>query len=69
MATPAKSARVTFNPQHQNVETVNKIVSSILGRAGCLTCGRISYLDLHFLGDPEPDVAKLGVISVETEGF
>jgi len=64
-----KSARVSLNPQHQNIETINKIVTNILGRAGCLTCGRIAFLDLHFQGDPGPDLAKEGVISIQTEGF
>ena len=65
-----KSARITLNPQqHQNVESVNKVVANILGRAGCGTCGRIAFLDVHFAGDPGPDLAKEGVISVQTEGF
>jgi hypothetical protein len=65
----AKSARISFNPQHQSVETVNQIVANILGRAGCGTCGRIAYLNIQFVGDPGPDLTKQGVISVSTEGF
>jgi hypothetical protein len=64
-----KSATISFNPQHQNVETLNRLVANILGRAGCGTCGRIAYLDLHFVGDPGPELAKDGVISVHTQGF
>lgn len=68
-AVKGKSARIALNPQHQNVETLNRIVANILNRAGCGTCGRIAYLDLRFQGDPGPDLAKEGVISVLTEGF
>jgi hypothetical protein len=68
-ATNGKSARISMNPQNQKIETVNKVVASILGRAGCLTCGRIAFLDIHFQGDPGPDLVKEGVISIQTEGF
>jgi hypothetical protein len=68
-AVNGKSARVTMNPQHQNLETLNSIVANILGRVGCPMCGRIAFLDLHFQGDPGPDLAKQGVISIQTEGF
>jgi hypothetical protein len=64
-----KSARISLNPQHQNIEVINKLVANILGRAGCGTCGRIAYLAVQFVGDPGPDLAKEGVISVQTEGF
>jgi hypothetical protein len=68
-AVNGKSARVSLNPQHQNIDTLNKIVANILGRVGCGTCGRIAFLDLHFQGDPGPDLTKEGVISIQTEGF
>jgi hypothetical protein len=68
-AVNGKSARIAMNPQNQKVETINKVVANILGRAGCLTCGRIAFLDIHFQGDPGPDLTKEGVISIQTEGF
>ena len=64
-----KSAKVTLNPQNQNLESVNALVVGILGRAGCRTCGRLINLDFQFQGEPDPDTAKAGAISVETEGF
>jgi len=67
--TIGKSAAFSFNPQHQNIEMLNRVVASILGRAGCGTCGRIAYLAVQFVGDPGPDLVKDGVISVHTEGF
>ena len=67
--TGAKSATSTFNPQNQNLDTVHKIVASIIGKTGCTTCGRLLNLQIQFQGDPGPDLAKQGVISVQTEGF
>ena len=64
-----KSAKVMLHPQNQTVETVNALVSGILGKSGCRTCGRLINLDFQFQGDPEPDLAKAGAISVETVGF
>jgi hypothetical protein len=69
MATPAKSATVTLAPQHQNVEAINRIVATVLGRSGCPHCGRLINLAFQFQGDPEPDLAKQGVVSIHTEGF
>ena len=63
------SARITFNPQNQTLDIVNKIVASIIGRTGCHTCGRLLNLQIQFQGDPGPDLTKQGVISVVTEGF
>jgi hypothetical protein len=65
----AKSARVTFNPHNQNVETINALVASILNKSGCLKCGRLLNLAFEFQGDPGPDAAKMDVISLETEGI
>ena len=59
------SVSVAVNPKKQNLDTVNKLVASILGRAGCEACGRIAYIHVNFLGDPDPDMEKLGAISVD----
>jgi hypothetical protein len=64
-----KSAKVTINPHNQTMESVNALVAGIIGKSGCRTCGRLINLDFRFQGDPDPDSAKAGVISVETEGF
>jgi len=64
-----KTARVTLNPQHQTAESVNALVASIIGKSGCRTCGRLINLNFTFQGDPDPDSAKAGAISMETEGF
>ena len=70
----AKVTRVSLSinpgvsaPRKQTIEIVNKIVAQMLGRAGCDGCGRIAYIDLGFLGDPGPDVAKLGGISMDVQ--
>jgi hypothetical protein len=59
------SVSVAINPKKQNLETVNQMVKLILGRAGCDACGRIAYIHVNFLGDPDPDMEKLGAISVD----
>jgi len=53
------------SPRKQTNDTINKLVAQVLGRAGCEGCGRIAYIDVHFLGDPDPDMEKLGAISVD----
>jgi hypothetical protein len=67
--TSIKSARLTLNPEKQNLEMVHRIVSGIIGRSGCLTCGRLINIDLQFQGDPDPDLVHQGVISAQMEGF
>jgi len=67
--TGAKSATISFNPQNQNLDTIHKVVASIIGKTGCRTCGRLLNLQLQFQGDPGPDLTKEGVVSVHTEGF
>jgi hypothetical protein len=65
----AKLAKLTLNPENQNVEQLQRIVTSILGRAGCSHCGRVLRLDLEFLGDPAELKNVTGVLSAETVGF
>ena len=70
MATVTKSRNigsisVSLNPKKQTLEQVNRMVALILGRAGCEACGRIAYINVNFLGDPDPDMEKLGAISVD----
>jgi len=71
MATSAgtKTASVTFTLSNQSLDTVTAIVTGILGKSGCRTCGRLINLDFQFQVDPDPDLAKAGAISVETVGF
>lgn len=73
MATTTKKANVSSisvslnpnGPKKQTIEIVNKLVAQVLGRAGCDGCGRIAYFDVHFLGDPGPDMERLGAISMD----
>lgn len=64
-----KSAKVTLSTQHQSTESIHGLVSSILGKADCPACGRLINLEFQFHGDPGPDFAKVGAVSVVTEGF
>ena len=54
-------------PRKQTAEMVQKMIATMLGRAGCDGCGRIAYIDLGFLGDPGPDLNKLGGISMDIQ--
>jgi hypothetical protein len=70
MATTTKSRNigsvsVSMNPKKQTLDQVNKMVALIAGRAGCEACGRIAYIDVKFLGDPEAEFEKLGAVSVD----
>jgi hypothetical protein len=67
--TNIKSATLTLNPERQNLEAVHRIVSGIVGRSGCLTCGRLINIDFQFQGDPDPELVHQGVISAQTQGF
>ena len=72
MATTKKAAvssiSVSLNPngpRKQTADTINTLVAQVLGRGGCDGCGRIAYFEIHFLTDPEPDMERLGAISVD----
>jgi hypothetical protein len=67
--TGTKIAKLTLNPKQQNLESVHQIVAGIIGRSGCLACGRLINIDLVFQGDPDPDFGNQGVIAVQTQGF
>lgn len=68
-STSKKVARVSLsvNPNKQDLQTVHKMVELMLGRGGCDACGRLAYLDFHFLGDPGPDLTRVGGISLEIQ--
>lgn len=59
-----KTVSVALNPQKQTLDQLHKLIGQIAGRAGCDHCGRIAYLHIDFLGDPPPDLAQNGVISL-----
>jgi hypothetical protein len=75
MATTVKRSNVSRvsvslnpnGPKKQTGDTINKLVAQVLGRAGCEGCGRIAYIDVHFVGDPDPDIEKLGGISMDVQ--
>jgi hypothetical protein len=69
MSNAAKSASASFNPQHQNLESLNRVVGRILNMAGCDHCGRVALLRVDFLSDPPPELSKDGVISLQATGF
>ena len=75
MATTTKRASVSRvsvslnpnSPRKQTADTINKLMAQVLGRAGCEGCGRIAFIDVHLVGDPDPDIEKLGGISMDVQ--
>ena len=68
-STGGRAAKVsaTLNPNGQNIETVQRVVANILGRAGCGGCGRLAVLAFEMHGDPGPELTKEGVVSLNVE--
>ena len=69
MANPRTFAAVSMTGRDQTADSINQIVKLVLGRAGCHTCGRIARLQVDFLTDPPPDLARLGAHSFDHEGL
>ena len=75
MATTVKRSNVSrisvslnpSSPKRQTADTINKLMAQVLGRAGCEGCGRIAFIDVHLVGDPDPDIEKLGGISMDVQ--
>jgi hypothetical protein len=59
------SAKVVFNPKDQKVEAIHRILGTVLGRAGCLGCGRLAVLEVQFAVDPAPEVGAISVTTAE----
>ena len=59
------SVSLTINPKQQTLDQVNRLVALALGRAGCDRCGRLAFFEFKFLGDPGPDITKVGGISLD----
>jgi hypothetical protein len=68
MATKAKSIRLHLNTKDQKIQSLQDIISRVGGLAGCAACGRIAYLHIQTLGDPAPEFAHSGVISMQIDG-
>ena len=68
MATKAKSIRLHLETKGQKMQSLQEIISKVGGLAGCAACGRIAYLHIQTLGDPAPEFAHGGVISMQIEG-
>jgi len=67
MAT-SKSVRIQLNTKDQKIEAIHDLVARVGGLVGCGRCGRIAFLHIETLGDPPPEFAHDGVISVHVQG-
>jgi hypothetical protein len=61
---PWRAVSVTLATEGQTREKVTELVTFILGRAGCHTCGRLIKFDADFAVDPGPEAANHGATSV-----
>jgi hypothetical protein len=64
---PWRTAHVALATAGQTHAKVAEIVASILGRAGCVTCGRLIKLDVEFAVDPGPELTRSGAVSLSQE--
>jgi hypothetical protein len=60
----AKSVTLQLNTKDQKMESLQSLLKHVGGMLGCEGCGRIAYLHVNGLGDPDPALTKLGAISV-----
>lgn len=65
----AKHATFRLNAAHQSDKSVQELLVHALKLAGCGTCGRLSVLHVEFLGDPGPELTRLGVTDQEIVGM
>lgn len=64
-----RSITIQLNTHNQHIDALHRILTRVGGLAGCEACGRLALLRVDLLGDPPPDLAKDGVVSViETAG-
>ena len=68
MSNSSKFASVSLNPREQSLESLHDLMAQIVGRGGCLGCGRVAYLRVDFVGDP-PTGFNQGVISFNEQGL
>jgi hypothetical protein len=65
MTTRARSATIHLNPRDQNMENLQSLLKKVGGILGCEACGRIAFLHIDTIGDPDPALAKLGATSIQ----
>lgn len=58
-----QSVRIGLKPGH-SLQDVQNIVKWMLGHGGCLACGRLARLDLGFQEVIQPELEKIGAVSI-----
>jgi len=64
----SKFASVGLNPREQSLESLQKLVAQLVGRGGCVACGRVAYLHVDFVSDPPAELGG-GVLSFSEQGL
>ncbi|HEX9073819.1 MAG TPA: hypothetical protein VF852_17940 [Pseudolabrys sp.] len=65
MATRGRSVTLMLNTHEQKMKSLHDILTKVGGILGCEGCGRMALLHIDVVGDPQPDLAKLGVNSMQ----
>jgi len=47
------------------MESLQALLKKVGGILGCEACGRIAFLHIDTIGDPDPALAKLGATSIQ----
>jgi len=65
MSNRAKSVTVHLTTKDQKIESLHGVLARIGGLVDCVSCGRMAVLRVDLLGDPPPELGKLGVTSFQ----
>jgi hypothetical protein len=66
-STRGKSVTFLLNTKDQKIEALHDIIAKVGGLVGCGRCGRIAFLHIDTIGDPGPEFANSGVISMQVK--
>jgi len=60
-----RSVTLMLNTHNQNMKSLHDILTRVGGILGCDGCGKMALLHIDVVGDPQPDLTKLGVNSMQ----
>ena len=70
MAQHPEVFQIQINPKTQTAKNLHELLDQILGRGGCLGCGRLAVFNVAFLPEKaiDPALAALGVVGLQEIG-
>jgi hypothetical protein len=60
-----QSAKLVLNTNEQKLESVQRVLATVLGRGGCPGCGRLAVLEVQFASNPDPTAGVISMTTVE----